>query len=295
MENTKTTAVAKTQKQGTIEVSYKLSDGQVITLTEAAVRNLTNNNELITDGEIQLFIETCKYLQLNPYIKEIFLIKYDGSKPAQNVIAVATLKKIADGFPDYEGIESGIVVQTADGKIVDRIGCIRLDKEILVGAWATVSRTKRIPTRKRIGFKEFTQGQATWNKMPAYMINKVAEAIALRSAYPSQFSGVYAQEELGVDEKNIINNDDNNEPTYDIEPTTEKVAQENVNFEGVVVENIEPEGLPEVEGFDDVEEEIQTIPYSKWTNELKATGKWEQIKNSYNSATKTVKVRKKTE
>ena len=43
---------------------------------------------------------------------------------------------------------------------------------------------------------EYNTGKAMWAKMPETMIKKVAEAAALRMAFPDELGGLYAQEEM---------------------------------------------------------------------------------------------------
>ena len=65
------------------------------------------------------------------------------------------------------------------------------------------------PVTKRVFWEEFgeqrrgTNGKKTnWDKMPAYMLEKVAEAHALKRAF--SISGVYCPEEMGYDEEELI-------------------------------------------------------------------------------------------
>ena len=65
------------------------------------------------------------------------------------------------------------------------------------------------PVTKRVFWEEFgeqrtgSQGKKTnWDKMPAYMLEKVAEVHALKRAF--SISGVYCPEEMGFDEDETI-------------------------------------------------------------------------------------------
>ena len=65
------------------------------------------------------------------------------------------------------------------------------------------------PVTKRVFWEEFgelrkgMQGRKTnWDKMPAYMLEKVAEAHALKRAF--SISGIYCPEEMGYDEEEVI-------------------------------------------------------------------------------------------
>lgn len=179
------------------DVSYKTFDGDTVTLGEAAVRNITNNNQYITKGEIALFIETAKYRRLNPFLGQLYLVKYDGSKPAQTVVAKSAMLIIAEEHPAYDGMEHGIIVKNTNGEITDRVGCISYAGETVIGAWAKVYRKDRSkPFEERIDITEYNKNQSTWRSMPKTMIDKCAQAKALRTAFPKQLGGLYIAEEF---------------------------------------------------------------------------------------------------
>ena len=68
------------QKQNNI-VTY-MANGAEIKLTPGMVKAylVSGDPEKVTDQELAMFINLCKYQQLNPWTKEAYLIKYGTSK-----------------------------------------------------------------------------------------------------------------------------------------------------------------------------------------------------------------------
>ena len=129
-------SLAKTQNTE-IKVKYDTPNGEVI-LKPSTVRNmLVNGNGSITDQELTMFLSLCKYQKLNPFLREVYLIKY-GSSPATMVVGKDVLLKRAMRSPKYEGMQAGVIVVTTNGELKEREGTFVLDGENLVGGWAKV-------------------------------------------------------------------------------------------------------------------------------------------------------------
>lgn len=271
-------------------ITYEVQ-GQSITLTPNIVRNqLTNNNRNITDDEIGLFMELCKYQKLNPFLREAFLIKYDNSKPAQQIVSLAAFQRIADSNDAYDGIEDGIVVQKlSDGSVIKREGCILYKNEILVGGWATVYRKDRkIPIKAQLALKEYSKAQATWNSSPAMMIDKCAKVAALRKAFPQNLGSAYSEDEIGgldVQSASKDNESIKDDISYDID---------DCNFEEEIVEEVlqEPQSTsttngdtPQAESTNDVLE----MPYVEY---MKQKDKYEKVGYVERDGVKFARVKK---
>lgn len=184
-----------------VEVRYE-SSGQEIKLNPAIVRNyLTNGNEDVSQQEVMMFISLCKYQQLNPFLKEAYLVKFKGA-PAQIITSKEAYMKRAFNSKNFDGIEAGIIV-LRDSAIVELEGSFKLDSDKLLGGWAKVYvKDKKVPYTSKISIEEFSKGQSTWKSMPATMIRKTAMVQALREAFPETLGGLYIAEEQGVDETN---------------------------------------------------------------------------------------------
>lgn len=152
-----------------------------------------------TDKECMMFLALCKTQNLNPFLNEAYLIKYEAGKPAQIVVGKETFLKRANRLPDYEGFEAGIIVKTSDDKIERRAGSFVAFGEVLLGGWCKVFRKDRPPVVAEVSLKEYDTGMSLWKRKPATMIRKVAIVQAHREAYPEEFAGMYDASEMGVE------------------------------------------------------------------------------------------------
>ena len=78
-----------------LAVSYSDEKGQEIKLTASDIVEYISTDSSVTEKEVFTFLNMCKYLKLNPFLKEIYLIKYKDS-PAIFVISYQTLLKRAE-------------------------------------------------------------------------------------------------------------------------------------------------------------------------------------------------------
>lgn len=191
------------QKATPTSVSYALANGDNITLDAETVKNyLTNGNGEVTDKEVAMYVQLCKAQQLNPFLKEAYLIKYSDKQPASIVVSKDAFTKRAEAHPQYDGMKSGIIVMSKDGKITEREGAFHLPNENVVGGWARVYRKdKKTETYDSVAYDEYAVKDSNgninimWHSKPATMIQKVAEVHALRRAFPERLSGMYVEEE----------------------------------------------------------------------------------------------------
>lgn len=176
-----------------------------VTLSPSIVRNyLTNGNGAVTDQEVNYFVHLCRGQGLNPFLKEIYLIKF-GTQPATFVVSKEAFLKRAEANPQYDGAESGIIVLNKDGELIERKGGFFLkDSEQVVGGWAKVYRKDRkYPSDVQVTFEEYAGRtkdgnlNSNWANRPATMIKKVALVQALREAFPNDLNNLYTEEEQG--------------------------------------------------------------------------------------------------
>ena len=151
-----------------------------------------------TAQEVVFFMELCRAQRLNPFLKEAYLVKY-GNNPASIITSEIVFERRANAHPDFEGIESGIVYLDRDGNIKRREGTATYKEagETLIGGWARVHRKGRIDSVSETALSEYNKNQSVWKTMPGVMIQKCARGVALRMAFPSDFQGMYLEEEMG--------------------------------------------------------------------------------------------------
>lgn len=186
-------------------VEYKCGE-ETVKLSPAIIRNyLVNGNGNVTDQEIVMFLNLCRFQHLNPFLREAYLIKF-GTQPATIVTGKDAITKRAMRNPKYAGQQAGVVVLTDSGEMEYRNGSLVLEGETIVGGWAKVYvKGYEVPIEAVVSYAEYvgTTKDGTvnsqWSKKPATMIRKVALVQALREAFPEDLGGMYASEEMNLD------------------------------------------------------------------------------------------------
>jgi phage recombination protein Bet len=190
-----------------------------IRLSAAIVRQMiatpTKSGKQPDDNQCIKFIMLCKARHLNPFEGDAYMVGYDAVSGPQFSLITAhqVFLKRAEASKGFNGMESGVIVQMKDtppqpvistvypsnmhGGVIEREGDLVMDDERLIGGWAKVYRKDREkPFYRRLKLSTFNTGKSRWEKDPAGMIVKCAEADALRTAFPSHLGGLYIDEEL---------------------------------------------------------------------------------------------------
>jgi len=180
-----------------IAVSYKDENGEEVSLTGSDVAKYISTDESVTEKEVFMFLNMCRYLRLNPFLKEIYLVKYRGS-PAVFVVSYQALLRRAQENPNFDGYETRIEGQfpdlTATAVVYrkDRSKPVEVSVKYAEAVKKVVDRTgKAVPN-------------AMWASMPEWMLRKVTLARALKESFPNLIGNAMVHESEIVD----IDNDD---------------------------------------------------------------------------------------
>lgn len=149
-----------------------------------------------TDDEFKLFLYVCSRSGLDPFLRQIHMVKRWDSTLKREVATIQTgidgYRVIAERSGSYAGVDAP--------KFSFEPG-----NPYPVSATVTVYRMiggQRVGFTATAFFDEYKQttreGRLTrfWEKMPKSQLAKCAEALALRKAFPNDLSGLYTNEEM---------------------------------------------------------------------------------------------------
>lgn len=213
-----------------IMVKYNIGDEE-IKLTPNIVKEyiVGNKDANITMQEFKMFTSLCKARKLNPFLREVYCIKY-GNSPATIVVGKDAILKRATLHPQFDGYKSGVIVRTAEGEIVNRNGCFKLDTDELVGSWCEVFRKDwKNSVYASCSFSEINQPKnLSWQKQPCVMSEKTAMVRALRSAFVEELAGMYDSAEMDTTNKSSSGFTEEDIQEIDVDTETGEVKEENV-------------------------------------------------------------------
>jgi phage recombination protein Bet len=222
------TAIARIEQHSAELVKYGMTRDQLDLLKRTYAAGTT-------DDEFALFMNTSQRLKLDPFAKQIYAIKRRSWDRAANgyvdkltiQVGIDGFRAVADSTGDNDG-QDGPYWCGSDGVWRD----VWLSNEAPAAAKVVVwKRGCAKPFTGIATFRSYAQLQGKeqkptrqWEQMPDVMLAKCAEALALRKAFPSKLSGVYAPEEMGQAE-----NDNASSRREDREVHTDRVLEEQGN------------------------------------------------------------------
>lgn len=137
------------------------------------------------DNELQLFLYQCKRTGLDPLTRQIYAIKRSSRMTIQT--SIDGFRVIAERSNSYAGQDAPIWTYNPDGTILNcTVTVYRFRGDIRYPAGVGVA-----------FFNEYYPNPVNLQKTLAHtMIAKVAEALALRKAFPQDLSGLYTADEM---------------------------------------------------------------------------------------------------
>lgn len=176
------------------ETPIKLSARMVL----AYLCTPTRSGKLCTEQQAIRFMMLCKARGLNPWEGDAYIIGYDSDKYGPQfslVTAHQSYLKRAEVHPEYDGMESGVLV-SREGELVELQGDFFNGDDTLVGGWARVHfKNRKVPMYRRLKLATFNQNRSRWEKDPAGMIVKCfdEETEVLTTAGFEKFAAVTGQ------------------------------------------------------------------------------------------------------
>jgi len=157
----------------------------------------------LSEVEFATFIEIGKGTQLNPFLREIWVVKYDEKSPASIFIGRDGYRKAAQRDPEYDYHQVDAVYSNDKFSVSEGLPKHEYnlkDRGDLIGAYCVAKRHKSSrPIYVFAELREYTTNKSLWNSQsgkPATMIKKVAESQCLRACFQDLLGGTYAEEEM---------------------------------------------------------------------------------------------------
>jgi len=214
---------ALTQPASLVHVPHELPNRPAIVFDDARVEILkTTIMPKSSDAELDFFMIVCRRTGLDPFARQIHAVKrgsYQGKGRDRKwvdkwvyQVAIDGFRLIAERTGKYRGQtvpmfcgDDGVwkeVWLSREAPRACKVGVLRSDFDQPLYAIALWDEYVQLVDR----YEDGPDGQAQsvgkkpnsmWASKPCIMLAKVAEALALRKAFPQELSGIYSDDEMG--------------------------------------------------------------------------------------------------
>lgn len=169
---------------------------QYIQLVNQQVMGKDKQGNQRPNADLIYFLQVCRTTGLNPFSKQVYAVYRWDSKAGKEVMSIQAgidgLRSVAEKSGLYAGSDAGEFTYPSDP-----------NSKFPIKASVTVYKLnsitgERMPTTATALWDEYYPGDAQgmmWKKMPETMLEKCAEAKALRKAFPN-VAQVYTPEEM---------------------------------------------------------------------------------------------------
>jgi phage recombination protein Bet len=149
-------------------------------------------------GEVQLFGIVCTRTGLDPFSKQIYAMK-DRRGKVSFITGIDGLRAVASRNPHYAGQE-GPFWCGEDGEWKDVWLSNEKPRAAKVGIRLRSPNSETVYTTWAVAhWSEYGDTKNVWATKWRLMLAKCAEALALRKAFPNDLSGLYSDDEMGVE------------------------------------------------------------------------------------------------
>ena len=170
-------------------------------LTEDKIKTLERAGIIPADtppAQIAVFAEVCRRHNLDPFLKQVYLVGYAGKYSV--IVGIDGFRSRAERTGLHAGTDEAKFNMTSGGQWKS---AAELAPSVKTPTSATVTVYKvvggvRVPFVHTALFAEFAQRGGKWPVMPYQMLAKVAESHALRKAFPEALSGLHTHEEIAA-------------------------------------------------------------------------------------------------
>jgi len=136
-----------------------------------------------TNEEFDLFIMMSRRMRLDPLLRQLYFVKFGSN--VSYITSIDSYRIIAHRTGFFAGVDLPKFDYDKGGKLTH----------------CSITVYKLIESQKfgfsaKIKFSEYNTGNNQWASKPETMLAKVAEAHALRKAFPQDLNGVYTQDEM---------------------------------------------------------------------------------------------------
>ena len=157
-----------------------------------------------TDDELGLFLHQCRRTGLDPMTRQIYGIhrwnKQQNREVMQIQLSIDGFRVIAERSGDYGGQDEPLFTYGHDGRLhMAKVTVYRFRGETRYSAAVGVAIWEEYCQTTKDG-----KPAGLWATMPHVMLSKVAEAVALRKAYPNDLSGLYTAEEMDQVKNEVV-------------------------------------------------------------------------------------------
>jgi len=204
-----------------------------------------------TDNELKLFLYQAKRTGLDPLTRQIYCIHRGGKMTIQT--SIDGFRVIAERSGDYAGQSEPVFVEENNKLICAKVSVYRFRNDVRYEASVGVAYWSEY-------VQEYNGKPSTmWAKMPHTMLAKVAEALALRKAYPQDLSGLYTGDEMEQSDKTITEDFNDVPEPEELQELRKLVFNSTLNEEGKEAALVSIESCTSYKKYDQIKYRLEDL------------------------------------